>query len=218
MTQIQTQPQTQNRPGSQDGGSGQRDLSKRDPDRSGGGGIARASDFRRQIDRAFDGLMRQFERDPFRALLSLPQQLDRIANWPAIDIAEDDKAITVRLDAPGMNPDELDIEVSGNQLTIRGQRQDEWSDNERGVRRRERIVGSFARTIPLPPDADAQNIQARYDRGTLTLTIPKIPGKGPRHVRVQGTEATPAGQEGTGGTQTTQGARGTQDTQGASGG
>jgi HSP20 family protein len=186
MTQIQTQPQTQNRPGAQSAGSDGGQLSKTSPDR---GGIARASDFRRQIDRTLVRLMRQFDRDPIRALFSLPQQLDRIANWPAIDIAEDEKAITVRVDVPGMNPDELNIEVSGNQLTIRGQKQDEWSDNERGVRRRERVSGSFARTITLPADADAQNVQARYDRGTLAITIPKIPGKGPRHVQVQGTPA-----------------------------
>ena len=218
MTQMQTQPQTQNRPGAQAGGAGRTDLSKRDPDR-GGGGLARPSDFRRQIDRTLDRLMRQVERDPIRALFSLPQQLDRIANWPAIDIAEDDNAITVRVDLPGMNPDDLDIEVSGNQLTIRGQRQDEWSDNGRGVRRRERIIGSFARTIPLPADADAQNVQARYDRGTLTLTVPKVAGKGPRRVRVQGTQgaqATPAGRGDAPGPQAT-GAPGTQRTQGTSG-
>jgi HSP20 family protein len=153
-----------------------------------GGALARPSEYRRQIDRAFDRLMREFDRDPIRALSTLPRRLEsltgNLAAWPAIDVAEDDKAVTLRVDVPGLDPKDVDVEVSGNVLTIQGKRQDEWSENERGVRRRERISGSFARTITLPTYVDAAKAEASYQNGTLTITIPKIEGKGPKRVPV----------------------------------
>lgn len=177
MTQVLRGQQRQDRGES----SGTGGLAKRDPDR---GAIARAPDYRRQIDRVFDRLMREFDRDPLTALAQLPARLANLADWPPIDIAEDDRSLTVRVDVPGLSLDDLNVEMSGNVLTIRGQREDEWSDNERGVVRRERVSGTFARAIQLPSYVDPSRIQASYDNGTLTITIPKIEGQGPRHVEV----------------------------------
>lgn len=177
MALLQRRQRTQERSDTSGGG-----LAKRDPDR---GTLARVPDYRRQIDRAFDRLFRQFERDPFSALSALPAQLGGLVDWPAIDVAEDEKAMTIRVDVPGVEPSNINVEVSGNLLTISGRREDEWTENQRGVRRRERISGSFARTITLPSYVDPQNIEARYENGTLTLTIPKAPGKGPKHVQVR---------------------------------
>jgi len=133
-----------------------------------------------RLDDAFD---RVFDRawNDFHLGLGLRPQL---AEWPAIDMAEDDKAMTLRVDVPGMDPKDLQVELTGGTLTIRGSRQDEWSDNEQGVYRRERRYGSFVRSVPLPAYIDADKLEARYDKGTLTLTAPKIPGHGPRRVRV----------------------------------
>lgn len=141
-------------------------------------------DFRKQIDRAFDRVWRDFDRDPWTALTSLPEQLGSISNWPAVDLAEDEKAVTLRVDVPGLDEKDLDVEVSGNMLTIRGSREDEWSGKKHGVRRRERISGSFARTITLPSYVDTAKVEAKYDKGTLTVTVPKIPGQGPKRVPV----------------------------------
>jgi HSP20 family protein len=151
-------------------------LSRRGPDDA---GLAPAP--ARQLDRVFDRLWRTFDLDPLDALSELAAPL---ADWPAIDVAEDDKAVTIRVDLPGIDPDEIDIQVSGNVLTISGAREDEWRENDRGVRRRERVVGTFTRTITLPNYVDPQRIEAGYDRGTLTITIPRISGQGPRRVQV----------------------------------
>lgn len=101
-----------------------------------------------------------------------------------MDLAEDDKAMTLRIDVPGMEAKDVEIEVSGNQLTLHGQRTDEWSDNSGNVQRRERRSGSFSRTITLPSYVETDKIEARYDKGVLTVTVPKTPGKGPHKVQV----------------------------------
>jgi HSP20 family protein len=141
-------------------------------------------DFRKEIDRVFDRVWRDFDRDPWSALTSLPEQFGSVSNWPAVDVAEDENAVTLRVDVPGLDEKDLDVEVSGNLLTIRGSREDEWSGKKHGVRRRERVSGSFARTITLPSYVDSAKVEAKYEKGTLTVTVPKIPGHGPRRVQV----------------------------------
>ncbi len=138
------------------------------------------SRLRHEMDRVFDRVLREFDRDPW----SMPSALGSLSDWPAMDMAEDDKSVTLRVDIPGLDARDVDVEVSGNLLTVRGQRDDEWSDTKGGVHRRERRSGSFARTVTLPSYADAEKVEARYDKGTLTLTVPKIPGKGPKRVSV----------------------------------
>jgi HSP20 family protein len=142
--------------------------------------------FRSEMDRVFDRVWRDIDSgDPWSALSRLPNAFGNLTDWPAIDMAEDDKAILLRIDVPGLEPKDIDVELSGNVLTLRGQRSDEWSDNAKGVYRRERRSGSFRRTIPLPDYVEPDKIEARYDKGTLTLTVPKAPGKGPKRVQVK---------------------------------
>jgi HSP20 family protein len=156
-------------------------LAKRKDEHYPLGLFGKGGDFGRQIDDMFDRVWR----DPWGGLAEMTRQLDQV-QWPAVDVAEDDKHWTVRADVPGLSEKDLDIEVSGNVLTLRGHREDEWTDDKKrkGVRRRERVSGSFVRTIPLPSYVDGQQIEAKYDRGTLTLTAPKIAGKGPRRVTI----------------------------------
>jgi len=145
----------------------------------------------------FDALWHEFDHDPwslvrdpwsmFDRMSQMSQRLSELAPWPAVDVTEDENSVFVRCDVPGLDANDLDVEVSGNLLTIRGQREDEWSDNnkKRGMRRQDRVSGSFARTITLPSYVDANNVDAKYEKGTLTLSVPKIPGKGPRRIAVK---------------------------------
>ena len=158
-----------------------------------GGGLLGRKD-RLGLDRGFDRLWQDLERDPWALVRDPWSAFDRIseplgalANWPAVDVAEDDNAVTVRCDVPGLDAKDLDVRVSGNLLTVSGSRQDEWSGRKRGVRRQERVSGSFSRTITLPSYVDAEKVEAKYDKGTLTVTVPKVPGKGPRRVTVRAT-------------------------------
>jgi len=158
-------------------------------ERKGGGlfGRKHKSDFSRGIEtlwRDFDRDPWSLVRDPWSALDRLGEQFNALASWPAVDVSEDEHAVTVRCDVPGLDAKDLDVRVSGNLLTVSGSRQDEWTDKRRGVRRQERVSGSFSRTIPLPSYVDAGKVGATYDKGTLTVTVPKVPGKGPRRVTV----------------------------------
>ena len=105
--------------------------------------------------------------------------------WPAMDVAEDDKGVTLRVDLPGMAAKEVDVEVSGNQLTVRGSREEESKEEKGGYRRHERRTGSFSRTVTLPPYVDTAKVDAKYDKGVLTVTAPKVPGAGPKRVTVK---------------------------------
>ena len=158
--------------------------------RKGGSLLGRKDRF--DFSRGMDALWRDFDRDPWSlvrdpwsAFDRLGEQFNALASWPAVDVSEDEHAVTVRCDVPGLDANDLDVRVSGNLLTVSGSRQDEWSDKKRGVRRQERVSGSFSRTIPLPSYVDAGNMEATYDKGTLTVTVPKVPGKGPRRVTVK---------------------------------
>jgi len=162
----------------------------RKQDNGGGADLARRegkdvgpSHWRDEFDRTFEQMLERVWRNPWEAMSDLPA-LSGLANWPAVDLAEDDRAVTLRVDLPGMGPEDVDVQVSGNLLTLRGARQDEWSDNGKGLRRHERRFGSFSRTITLPEYVDAEKVEARYDKGILTVTVPKAPGKGPRRVPV----------------------------------
>ena len=152
--------------------------------REGGGPAGRMQRFDRDLDRLRRDLDRDpwsLVRDPWSAFERMGEQLNGLARWPAVDVSEDHKVVTVNCDVPGLDAKDLDVWVSGNLLTVSGSRQDEWSDKKRGLKR---VSGSFSRTIPLPEYVDAGKVEARYDRGTLTITVPKVPGKGPRRVRV----------------------------------
>jgi HSP20 family protein len=135
------------------------------------GGSDWFSRMRGEIDQAFD---RFWTGD----LASLPA----FNAWPAVDMSEDEDKLTLRVDVPGLDEKDVDIEISGNLLTIRGSREQEHTDSKH--RRRERLSGSFARTVTLPSYVDMAKVEARYDKGVLTLTAPKMPGKGPRRVKV----------------------------------
>jgi len=132
-------------------------------------------------------------REPWSAFERMGEQLNALSNlsdlpnWPAVDVSEDDHTVTVRCDVTGLDAGDLDVQVSGNLLTVSGSRQDEWSDKKHGLRRQERVSGTFSRTIPLPSYVDAEKVEARYDKGTLTVNVPKIAGKGPRRVTVKAT-------------------------------
>lgn len=142
------------------------------------------SALRRQIDRTFDRVWRDLGGRELG--FHTPRAISPLADWPSIDVAEDDKAVTIRADVPGLDAKDLDLQVFGNQLTIRGSRQDEWTENQSGVQRRERVSGSFVRTITLPSYVDVTNVQARCERGSLTITAPKQPGQSSKKVQVAG--------------------------------
>jgi HSP20 family protein len=137
--------------------------------------------------------------EPFRNSSSLPDQLNRLFNeafernseegnltaWaPSVDIYETEHELVVKADLPDVKPEELDIRVENNILTIRGERKFEKSVNESNYLRVERSYGSFARSFSLANTVNSEAIKADYKNGVLTLNIPKREEAKPKLIKV----------------------------------
>jgi HSP20 family protein len=92
---------------------------------------------------------------------------------PLMDVAETDGVVEVRLDVPGVEPKEIDIQLNGNVLTVSGRRKEEKEEKEKAYHRTERRFGSFSRSITLPCPVKEEAIEAKYHEGVLTITMPK---------------------------------------------
>jgi HSP20 family protein len=92
---------------------------------------------------------------------------------PSTDVSETDDNIEVAVELPGMSEDDIDISLSGDAMTIRGEKKVEREEKRKGVFMSERSYGAFYRTIPLPPGVDPDKAEAKFKRGVLTVTLPK---------------------------------------------
>ncbi len=105
---------------------------------------------------------------------------------PAIDMYEKDDRFVVKVELPGMEKDEIDISVTGNMLTIKGERKEEREKKEENYYLSERSYGRFFRNIPLPSNADANKIEATFNDGVLEIDIPKMPESQAKKVEIAG--------------------------------
>ena len=146
--------------------------------------------------------------EPFRGVGSLQDQINRLFNetfdrssqegslttWaPSVDIFETEHELVVKADLPDVKPEELDIRVENNILTIRGERKFEKKVTEDKYLRVERSYGSFSRSFSLANTVNTEAIKADYKDGVLTLGIPKREEAKPKQIKVQvGTPAVAA--------------------------
>ena len=142
------------------------------------------------------GLRSLFDYDP---LASLREEVDDVVNrfvrnggsWlpgfggPSLDISESDNEIEVHADLPGLKPEEIDIQVSGNTLTIRGERKEAKEEKGTTYHRTERRVGEFSRSVSLPCDVQESKVDAQYADGVLTIKLPKSPEARTHKVKVK---------------------------------
>ena len=103
---------------------------------------------------------------------------------PAVDIFETEHELVVKADLPDVNPQDLDIHVENNILTIRGERKFENQEKEENYLRIERAYGSFSRTFSLANTVNSDAIKADYKNGVLTLSIPKREEAKPKQIKV----------------------------------
>jgi len=137
------------------------------------------SDLRSEMERMYENYLREpFER--------IGRGFESLAPWgPALDIAESDEAVTVRVEVPGVTPQDIDLQVTGNQLTIAGEKRDAEQHQGEDFFHCERRFGKFRRTVQLPVGIDADNVTANYDHGVLTIRLPKTQGLKPKRVEVR---------------------------------
>lgn len=90
-----------------------------------------------------------------------------------MDVSETGKKVIVKAEIPGMDPKDIDISVTGNRLTLRGERKHEHEEKGENLHRVERSYGVFSRTIELPADVDSNKVEATYKKGVLKVNLPK---------------------------------------------
>ncbi|PTL76414.1 Hsp20/alpha crystallin family protein [Vitiosangium sp. GDMCC 1.1324] len=103
---------------------------------------------------------------------------------PPADIYETAEGITLQVDLPGHDPKAIEVKVEHDTLTLKSERKVERSDKD-GARRLERSFGVYTRSFVLPRTVDASRVEARYENGVLTLTLPRREEARPRVVEVK---------------------------------
>jgi HSP20 family protein len=120
--------------------------------------------------RDFDDLVNRF----FDRGFWPPGDLFREDRWlPSVDITEGKKEITVKAEIPGVEPEDMDISISGKLLTIKGEKKQEKEQKEENYHRMERSYGYFNRTIELPAEVDSEKVDASYKKGVLKIELKK---------------------------------------------
>jgi HSP20 family protein len=122
-------------------------------------------DMQSQMNRMFNEMLGNVTRSPGR-------QLEGATEWaPAVDATEKDGNLIIRAELPGVKPEDVDISLHGNVLTISGERKAEQEEERGGYYIRERSYGSFSRSFTLPQGTDESKISARYEHGVLEVTV-----------------------------------------------
>jgi HSP20 family protein len=142
--------------------------------------------------------------DPFRDLISIQNELNRLfgrtydggepasgqaGSWmPALDVYETVDKFVVTVELPGIEPGDVDVSVEDSTLTIKGQREFFYKDaTEDSFQRIERRYGAFSRTLSMPTTGDTERVEASFDKGVLTIELPKREEAKPKKVTVRTT-------------------------------
>jgi HSP20 family protein len=137
--------------------------------------------------------------DPWSEMLTLREAMNQLlqdsyvrpgatggptADAPALDVFEDADNIEVSASLPGLRPEDVDITIQGDMLTIKGQRKEQAERKQGSYLVREQRSGAFYRSIQLPVMVDSNKAQAQFEHGVLHLTLPKAESTKPRQIRI----------------------------------
>ena len=139
--------------------------------------------------------------EPFREMVSLRQAMDRLFEdsivrpsrfWPEltsgelpIDMYETKDKVVVKASLPGIKPEEVDISITGDTLTIKGEHKEEEETKEENYWHKERRYGAFSRSVTIPMQIKSEQAEAFFENGTLTLTLPKAEEVKPKSIKVK---------------------------------
>ncbi len=140
--------------------------------------------------------------DPLRDMVTLREAMDRLfedsfvrpRSWLApaegaatlaLDVFEDSDNVTVRASIPGVKPEDIDISITGDVLTIKGETSEEKEEKQGNYHVRERRYGAFQRSVSLPTLVNADKSTAHIEHGVLTLTLPKVEAVKPKSIKIK---------------------------------
>lgn len=121
--------------------------------------------FRREMDRLFEDFWGE------RAMAPFGEEWGAFS--PQVDVTETDGEIKVSAELPGLDDEDIDLSISNNVLTIKGEKKEEQEEKGDNYYRSERAYGAFRRDVSLPSDVNTDQVDAVYDKGVLTITMPK---------------------------------------------
>jgi HSP20 family protein len=137
--------------------------------------------------------------EPFRELRQMQQNMDRlwrnfgqgegeagnVESWAIpLDVVQQGDNIVVRASVPGVNPEDIDVSIENDVLTIKGQTKEEREHQEGNYLMRERRSGSFYRALRLPDTLDSDQAQSHYEHGVLSITFPRMGSKRARRLQI----------------------------------
>jgi len=128
-----------------------------------------------------DAVNRLFEESfvrPSQALCATPAAVP-------VDMYQEDSNVIVKASVPGVKPEDIDVSVTGNTLTIKGEVKEEKEVKEENVIHRERCVGAFSRSMTLPTSVDTSKARATFENGVLTLALPVAEEAKPKGIKIQ---------------------------------
>jgi len=103
---------------------------------------------------------------------------------PSVDVSETDDEIIVKAELPGLTHDDINISLTDNVLTIKGEKKQEKEDKGENYHRVERSYGNFQRTFTLPSSVQSENTKATFKDGILTINIPKTEEAKPKEIKI----------------------------------
>jgi len=134
----------------------------------------------------FQTLQERFTRILRDSTLAQVGNEEAMGSWaPLCDIYEEGDNIVVKAELPGLDRNDIDVQVENNVLTLRGERKRENEVKSENLFRTERYYGTFTRSFTLPATVDTEKIRAEYKEGVLLLTMPKVEEAKPRKIKVQ---------------------------------
>jgi HSP20 family protein len=139
--------------------------------------------------------------DPFREFVTIQDRMNRLFRdsygtegredsltsttfAPPVDVYEDEHNVTLKIEVPGIEEKDIDVQIENNTLTVHGERKFEKEEKEENYRRVERQYGSFTRTFTLPSTVDQEKVQADYDKGVLKIKLAKKAEAKPKQIKV----------------------------------
>ena len=143
---------------------------------------------------------RAISADPFRELFDLQRGINQLFGesfgspsenvalkaWaPAVDVYEDENAFLIKAELPEVNRDEVKVSLNENTLSISGERRVENEEKRENYHRVERSYGQFYRSFTLPPNVNAEAINAQFKDGVLRITLPKRDETKPKQIEVK---------------------------------
>ncbi len=137
--------------------------------------------FKREIDKIFEDF---FTPGRFPTLFGRARE-EEYSTFPAVDVYDDKDNVMVKAEVPGLRKDDIEIQIKGRDLVIKGEKKKEEEIKDENYYYAERVYGAFSRVVRLPVDVKADQVKAKFKNGILEIVLPKVEEAKPKEIKVE---------------------------------